>query len=105
MVRTRQFITKHQKALRIVFISLWVLCAFFNVTAPLFAQSEVGDVDGIWDKVTDLIRGPIGKSIAVVGFVVGAIAIFLGNVPAGIMTLVGAAVIAFAPAIVNLLFE
>lgn len=104
MVRTRTFLERHKKPLRVAVIAVWLACVLFTVTEPLCAQGDP-TVDDVWTKVTNIIRGPIGKSIAAVGFIVGAVAMFLGNVPAGIMTLVGAAVIAFAPAIVNLLFD
>lgn len=104
MVKTRLFLERHKRPLKIIMMTAWLVCVLFAVTEPLCAQGDP-TVDDIWTKVTNIIRGPIGKSIAAVGFIVGAVAMFLGNVPAGIMTLVGAAVIAFAPAIVNLLFD
>jgi len=104
MVKTRAFVERHKKPLRVSMIVLWLVCVFFTFTEPLSAQNDP-TVDDVWSKMTDIIRGPIGKSIAGVGFIVGAVSMFLGNLPAGIMTIVGAAVIAFAPAIVNLLFD
>jgi len=104
MVKTRHFFKAHQRVLRIAVISLWLLCTLFSATSPLFAQQQ-GDMDSLWEKVQSLLSGPFGKAIAAIGFVVGAISIFLGNMQLGIGAILGALIIAFAPIIINFLFD
>jgi type IV secretory pathway VirB2 component (pilin) len=103
MVKTRQFIERHKKVLRITVISLWLVCTFFALTGDLFAQTT--EMETLWTKVVALLGGAFGKAIAALGFVGGAIAIFLGNMQAGIMAIVGAFIIAVAPIIINFLFD
>ncbi|MBN2094265.1 MAG: hypothetical protein JW740_02785 [Candidatus Zambryskibacteria bacterium] len=103
MVKIRQFVEKHQRALRIVVISIWLVCTFFALTGDLFAQTT--EMETLWTKVIALLGGAFGKAIAALGFVIGAISIFLGNMQMGIMSIVGAFIIAVAPIIINFLFD
>jgi len=54
--------------------------------------------------VKELLQGGFGKGIAGIGFLVGGIMLFLGNMQLGIIIILGALLIAFAPTLVDAIF-
>lgn len=85
-----------------LFVVAYIVLAGMFVPQILFGAND--NLDDMWTNVLNLLAGPLGKTIAVVGILVGAIMIFLGNMTVGIASIAGGFIIAFAPAIINAIF-
>ena len=70
----------------------------------LNAQSMT-QINPLYTKLTALFRGPIGKTLAVFAFVVAAIVGFMGNLSMAFTAFIVGLLLAFAPRIVEFLFQ
>ena len=79
-----------------------VVVVLLFVTAT-YAQTP--NTDAFFNKISALVNGGFGKGIALFGFLLGAILIFLNQISAGMMILLGAFLLAFSTTIVNFIFN
>ena len=89
-----------EKVIRVAAITFVVVGIILLTTHNLYAAGT----DDIYTKVKELLQGGFGKGIAGIGFLVGGIMLFLGNMQLGIIIILGALLIAFAPTLVDAIF-
>jgi len=69
------------------------------------SYAQTPNTDAFYDKISALVSGGFGKGVALIGFLLGAILIFLNQIGAGMMILLGAFLLAFSTTIVNFIFN
>lgn len=95
------WVQAHKRTLYRVAAVLVILAGVIIITT---GQLHAQTVDDMYTKATSLVSGPLGKTIAILAFIGGIIALFFGNIQLGILAILGALLIAFGPAIINSIF-
>lgn len=96
--RNREKIVKYSRILGLVMVFVAIALMFTEVS---YAQED----SALYVTIRNLVKGGIGKSIAIIGFLVGGIAMFMGNFTLGLMMLIGAGFIALAPTLIDAIFK
>ena len=91
----------HRKTMYRVAAIIAVVVGVLIITT---GQLHAAGVDDMYTKTKDLLGGALGKTIAILAFIGGIIALFFGNIQMGILAILGALLIAFGPAIIDTIF-
>lgn len=96
-------IRKYSRILGLMFFVAGVVLMATSVASAQTATTESGTA--LYNTLLKLVKGGVGKSVAIIGFLVGGIAMFMGNFTLGLMMLIGAGFIALAPTLIEAIFS
>jgi len=78
------------------------------ISQIIITQQQQGSVEQeagvVWDTISALLGGPIGKAFALILIIGGIIAMAIGQIQYGLIAFVAGILIAAAPAIINAIF-